>query len=144
MNIFGIGFGEVALIIIVALILVGPRRLPETAAHLGRTVRTLRRYAAAVTAQVKEEFADLEAEYQAMKEETEETKRGLRDVSAEMQEEAKGLEQDIDRSAADINRAIAQEPIDSTARPKEDEAGESRPANIVPIEKRPPPPQPQQ
>lgn len=136
MNVFGVGPGEILLLIIVALILVGPRRLPETAANLGRTVRTIRRYAAHVTAQVREEFADLEAEYEAVREEAKQTSRGLRDVSAEIGEEAAAVGQEIDRSTAEINRSLAQEPIESTATVVDGSEGEERPANVVPMEKR--------
>ena len=43
MDFFGIGFGEVLLILMLALIIWGPRRLPEIARTLGRTVRALRK-----------------------------------------------------------------------------------------------------
>jgi len=43
MDFFGIGFGEVLLILVIALIIWGPKRLPEIARTMGRTVRTLKR-----------------------------------------------------------------------------------------------------
>jgi len=56
MDFFGIGFGEVLLILIVALIIWGPRRLPEIARTLGRTVRALRKATYDLTSAVTKEL----------------------------------------------------------------------------------------
>ncbi len=40
---FGLGFQEILLIMIIALIVFGPKKLPEVARMLGRTVGELRR-----------------------------------------------------------------------------------------------------
>jgi len=56
MDFFGIGFGEVLLILILALIIWGPRRLPEIARTLGRTVRALRKATYDLTSQVTKEL----------------------------------------------------------------------------------------
>ncbi len=40
---FGIGFSEVMLILVVTLLVVGPKKLPEIAKTLGKGIRTLRR-----------------------------------------------------------------------------------------------------
>jgi sec-independent protein translocase protein TatA len=56
MDFFGIGFGEVLLILILALIIWGPKRLPEIARTLGRTVRTLRKATYDFTSQVSKEL----------------------------------------------------------------------------------------
>ena len=56
MDFFGIGFGEVLLILIVALIIWGPRRLPEIARTLGKTMRALRRATYDLTSAVTKEI----------------------------------------------------------------------------------------
>ena len=43
MGFFGIGTGEILLILILALIIWGPGRLPEIARTLGKAVRTLKK-----------------------------------------------------------------------------------------------------
>ena len=56
MDFFGIGFGEVLLILIVALIIWGPKRLPEISRTLGKTVRALRKATYDLTSQVTKEL----------------------------------------------------------------------------------------
>ena len=56
MDFFGIGFGEVLLILIVALIIWGPKRLPEIARTLGKTMRALRRATYDLTSAVTKEI----------------------------------------------------------------------------------------
>ena len=56
MDFFGVGFGEVILILLLALIIWGPKRLPEIARTLGRTVRALRKATYDFTSQVTKEL----------------------------------------------------------------------------------------
>lgn len=56
MDFFGIGPLEVLLILIVALIVFGPGRLPEIARTLGKTIRAVRKATFDLTAQVTKEF----------------------------------------------------------------------------------------
>ncbi|MFC1915152.1 Sec-independent protein translocase protein TatB [Chloroflexota bacterium] len=56
MDFFGIGAGEVILILIVALVVWGPKRLPEIARTLGRMTRGLRKATYDLTSQVTKEI----------------------------------------------------------------------------------------
>ena len=56
MDFFGIGAGEIILILILALIIWGPKRLPEIARTLGRTVRALKKATYDLTSQVTKEI----------------------------------------------------------------------------------------
>ena len=60
MDFFGIGPGEVLLIIIVALIFVGPSKITEVAKTLGRTVRAIKKAGSELTASVTREIDDNE------------------------------------------------------------------------------------
>jgi len=62
MDLFGMGMGEILLILAVALIIWGPGKLPEIARTLGKMVSTLRKASFDLTTQVKRE---LEAEEKA-------------------------------------------------------------------------------
>ena len=57
---FGIGFTELVLILIVALIVVGPERLPELGRQLGTIIRDLRRMYANLRADLGPEFDEIE------------------------------------------------------------------------------------
>ncbi|MFC2066275.1 twin-arginine translocase TatA/TatE family subunit [Chloroflexota bacterium] len=56
MGFFGIGTWEVLLILVVALIIFGPGRLPEIARTLGKTVRTLKKASFDLTTAVTKEI----------------------------------------------------------------------------------------
>lgn len=57
MDSFGIGFGEILLIIIVALLIWGPVRAVEIARTLGKTVHAFRKAASNLTAEFNREIA---------------------------------------------------------------------------------------
>ncbi len=97
---FDIGFWELTLIAVVALLVVGPDRLPELARTTGLWVGKLRR----MVAQVKD---DVERELQA-----EELRRSLREA-ASIREAYEALEEtrsSVDEVARDLSRDVADEP----------------------------------
>ena len=49
MELFGVGAGELFLIMVLALVVIGPEKLPEVAGQIGRTVADLRRQANQLT-----------------------------------------------------------------------------------------------
>jgi len=67
MDFFGIGLGEVLLILVLALIIWGPKRLPGIARTLGKTARTLRKATNDFTSQVTREM-DIEEKERSEKE----------------------------------------------------------------------------
>lgn len=57
---FGIGFTELVLILVIALIVVGPERLPELGRQLGKVVRDLRRMYGNLRAELGPDFDEIE------------------------------------------------------------------------------------
>jgi Tat protein translocase TatB subunit len=55
-NFLGIGPGELLLILIVALIVFGPRRLPEIGRNLGKMIREFREASEEITGQFRQEI----------------------------------------------------------------------------------------
>ena len=56
MEFFGIGTGELVLILVVALIIWGPGRIVEISRTLGRVARTMRKATSDLTSQVTREL----------------------------------------------------------------------------------------
>ncbi len=56
MDFFGIGIGEIILILLIALMVFGPGKLPEVARGLGKAVHEFRKYSSELTKDFREEF----------------------------------------------------------------------------------------
>ncbi|MGD0765877.1 MAG: twin-arginine translocase TatA/TatE family subunit [Dehalococcoidia bacterium] len=63
MEFLGIGLPELVVILVLTMIVVGPKRLPETAAQIARAIREFRRYSSGITSELNEAVKDLEREY---------------------------------------------------------------------------------
>lgn len=59
MEIFGIGLPEIILILVVALVIFGPEKLPEIAGQAGRMIRQFRQMTAEATSEIKSLTEDL-------------------------------------------------------------------------------------
>lgn len=57
---FGIGFGELLVILVVALLIFGPKRLPEVSRSLGKAMYQLRNASSTVTEEISKEWRRLE------------------------------------------------------------------------------------
>jgi len=106
MDFLGIGLPEIILILIVALIVVGPKRLPEVAVQVARVIRQLRGYATDVTAQMRTELDELTREYEQVRKEL----REFRQVAVK----------DLDSVSREVDRAVREAPaiIESSAEPE--------------------------
>jgi sec-independent protein translocase protein TatB len=62
MSFFGVGPLELLVVLVVALIFVGPDRLPKLAADIARTVKEIRKYTGALAAEFQEVVKDVEKE----------------------------------------------------------------------------------
>ena len=60
MNFLGVGPAELLVILVVALIFVGPERLPRLAADIAGTSRELRKYTSSIAAEFTEVIEDIE------------------------------------------------------------------------------------
>mgnify|MGYP001125811503 CR=1 FL=1 len=90
MNFFGVGIPELLMILLIALIVFGPKRLPEIGRSIGKAVRDFRQMSAGFTSEWKELSKELE-------ETASEVKEGVAGVQSEIGE----LEKEI-KKAGDI------------------------------------------
>jgi len=83
---FGIGFSEILLIAVVALVFVGPKRLPELAKQFGKFFVQMRRMTNEVRSTIETAIHDAELEVD--REEREKLKKLLSDTHKDIQEVA--------------------------------------------------------
>jgi sec-independent protein translocase protein TatB len=88
---FDIGFSEIVVIAVVALVVIGPERLPKTARTLGHLFGRLQRYVSDVKADISREM-ELDE---------------LRKLQREVQGAAREFEQSVNSAAQDVRTGVA-------------------------------------
>ena len=117
MNLFGVGPLELLVIMVVALIFVGPERLPRLAADLARTIREIRKYTNSLAAEFNEVVQEIEKETQNETAEWKEIGQGLSDAAKSVSGEVTGAQADAAGS--------------STPRPPAASSPEQSPSNVA-------------
>jgi len=69
MNFFGVGVLELVLVAVVAVIVLGPERMPEAAVQLARAIRHLRGFATSATSQLRSELEEQTRDYEEVRRE---------------------------------------------------------------------------
>jgi Tat protein translocase TatB subunit len=77
MEFFGIGIMELAVIAILALIVVGPERLPEVMVKVARFIQDFRSYSANITSEFSSAIEEMQAEFKDITETTNESLRAI-------------------------------------------------------------------
>lgn len=106
---FDIGFGKLALIAVVALLVLGPERLPRVARTAGALIRRARNSWASVRAEIEREIA------------TDDLKRSIREVA-----DAVDIRADVNAAANSIHEGVRKPMADAKpASASESESSES-------------------
>lgn len=101
MNLFGVGPLELVVILVVALIFVGPDRLPRLAADIARTIREIRKYTGSLAAEFQEVVKDVEKQT--------ESERGIwKDVTEGIGGATKQVTEAVRTVRTDVNAALAE------------------------------------
>ena len=98
---FDIGFTELMVIAVVALVVIGPERLPKVARTLGHLFGRMQRYVNDVKADINREMA----------------LDDLRKLQSSMQESAQSLEQSVNKELRAAEQEIHQVAADAQANP---------------------------
>ena len=117
---FDIGFSELMVCAVVALVVIGPERLPKVARTLGVLFGRLQRYVTQVKADINREM-DL-AEIGKVKSEFE---NAARSFQSEVQSKAGEVEREMSEAKASIERTLEAAPPPSEATPEIPPAAEA-------------------
>lgn len=130
MDFLGIGLPELLVILLVTLIVVGPRRLPEIAAQLARFIREFRRYSANITREVTDALEDFEREYREVKQE-------WKEVGDSIDKDARAIEGEVSGAARDARQGLAIEPLKDApaAGPKPESRSDGADKGAAPVER---------
>ena len=103
---FGVGVTEFLFILAIAMIVLGPDRLPEAMGRVGRMVRKLRGWANEFRAEFDEEIQMLRSEVAVLQREAELTRQELVEIHAEVAATVGEAQGDLDAAAADIAEQV--------------------------------------
>ena len=102
---FDVSFSELLVIAVVALIVIGPEKLPKVARTVGALVGRMQRYVATVKEEVNRDtrFAELQQLQ-------EEIKRGVESTKASVAQSVQGLEKSIEHQVDGVMQAVDNKP----------------------------------
>jgi len=125
MNFVGIGPQELIVILVVALIFVGPQRLPKLAADLARMIREVRQYTGGIAAEFNEAIKEFEKDTEPERTQWKEIGQGLADASRAADDVARVVEADVqgapkaaDTTAEPASNGAAPPPATNGAAPE--------------------------
>lgn len=99
MNFMGVGPAEIIVILVVALVVVGPERLPRLAADIARTIRELRKYTTSITAEFTEVIHDFEKDTEGERSQWKEIGEGLTSATRSVTDALRAARDDAEPSA---------------------------------------------
>ncbi len=113
MDILGVGFPELVLIFVIALMVFGPRRLPIIAARVGKTIRNLRQMSQALMIEwqreinIATELEELRKELQDTKEDLQQAKQAVTSGLSTVKQETDDLSESIQKEVSAAETAAA-------------------------------------
>ena len=108
MGFLGIGAMEALVILVIALIIFGPGRLPEIMGEAGRAVRDFRRATRELTGDFEESIREVRDTY-------EELERDMRETAREIKRETKGITDEVNKA---VSKATKVDSKPQTTKPK--------------------------
>ena len=118
---FDIGFSELLVIGVVALIVIGPEKLPRVARTVGVLAGRLQRYVSDVKADINREI-----ELEELRKMRDSMQQAATDFQSSVQTEINKTETDLNKSVEDLNKSV--DAVDWR---------EAMPAEAIPAEKKP-------
>lgn len=110
MEFLGVGYQEIAVILVLALIFVGPERLPAVAYQIGRAVREMQKYARAVRNEFRDEFDYIEDQYKTIKGEIDETRVSMKEQERQLNAELREASAPLTDAVKEADAAVKASP----------------------------------
>ncbi|MBW7860429.1 MAG: Sec-independent protein translocase protein TatB [Rhodocyclaceae bacterium] len=107
---FDFGFSELLVVALVALIVVGPERLPKVARTAGHLLGRLQRYVSDVKSDISREM-----QLEDLKKLQQQVEQQARDLETSVRTQVQGLETDMNQSASGIKRELSIDEIRKAA-----------------------------
>lgn len=110
---FDIGFGELLLIAVVALVVLGPERLPKAARFAGLWVRRARNQWDSVKQELERELQaeELQRNLRSVRQSVQQTGRELQDGATQLQGQVDALRREVDAPAMPVAAAADAEAV---------------------------------
>lgn len=115
MNVFGVGPAELLLILVVALVFVGPERLPRLAADLARTIREIRKYTGALQSEFTEYVKEVEKQTEGERSEWKQLGDGIGSATQSVTDALRSVRTGIEPGATPAAAAPPAPPASSAA-----------------------------
>ena len=111
---FDIGFSELLLIAVVALVVLGPERLPKAARFAGLWVRRARNQWDSVKQELERELhaEELKRNLQDVRQSMQQAEAGLRDQAGQVREQADAFKREVELPESAAERVIEPRPIE--------------------------------
>jgi len=122
---FDFGFSELVVIAVVALIVVGPERLPKVARTAGHLLGRLQRYVSDVKSDIKREM-QLD-ELKALQQQVEQQ---ARELESSMRGEAAKIEADVNKTVAEVKSGVT---VDTDRTPGTEPGGPAAVSDTRPV-----------
>ena len=116
---FDIGFSEIVVIAVVALIVIGPERLPKAARTLGHLFGRLQRYVADVKSDINREMEldELRKLQQQVTSAAQEIETSVSSAARDFESGVRSVEADLDPSTGAVTPVPAEAPLPPLAEP---------------------------
>lgn len=111
---FDVSFSELMVIAVVALIVIGPEKLPKVARTVGTLVGRMQRYVATIKEEVNRE-----ARFAELQELQEEIKRGVESTKANIVQTVQGIEHSVEKQVSEVTHVMTEKPKAETNKPHE-------------------------
>ena len=103
-----IGWGEFVIILVIALLVLGPDKLPQAGRALGKAVRSVKKFIREATEELElDELKEIKSDVEGIQKELRTMGESL---AKSVAKDAEKMEEDLKAAAEDVNAAIEKEP----------------------------------